>query len=189
MSIFRKKIKFLLLFLFVPIFAGAFSVDKIPNVPVRDDFVLFPAKIEMEMSSGGEAFADIKVLNRSGERSDFYIGLENKEAENGIDFKAYSTIDKSIFSLEHGEQADIKLHIKLPLSFNQKNAGGIVFVSSERSGLQKNSGTKILARLGSVVNIKVVEKKQEDESLDINYFLIIFILLISFYFLRKWKRN
>lgn len=183
---FKKIIKFTFIFFLLPSISSAFTVTQMSDVPVKGDFVLFPAKINLTMSAEQTAVGKINILNRSGESSNFYIDLENREDEAGLNFSDYSSVDNNNFTLQHGEKIEVDLNIKFPYNFGQKDAGGIVFVSSQKTDeAQKTSGAKVIARLGSRVEIDIVEKEKPSS---VRIF-IVFVLLVLFYLARKWKRK
>jgi hypothetical protein len=72
---------YLLLFLLFPSFSHAFEIQQLGNVPVVDDYVVGPGKIELLMDPGETVTRELKITNRSGRILSISIEVEDFTGE------------------------------------------------------------------------------------------------------------
>ncbi|MEI6296994.1 MAG: hypothetical protein WCO84_05100 [bacterium] len=159
----------------------AFSTVKLLGVPVAKDFVMSPAKVEVQINPGQKITREVFVLNRSGEDAEFDVKVEGVEAVgDGISVaREFSdkylldkfSIDKNKFILSHGEQATFLVTINIPADYRGRSFNEAVLVSSQRlSDIYNPNSTKIITQLGSIFFVKVSGKDvQSGEISDFKY--------------------
>ncbi len=149
----KKELFYLIsLLLLLPFSLYAFSVERLGDVPVVNDFVISPAKVEFDIRPGENIIKNILVTNRSGEKATFWIEFEKLEMGEGSRSLAefmHSSVRE--FSLFHGETANISISINIPNDEKSGGMYGVVLISSKRSSVKDNSGgANIITRAGSV---------------------------------------
>jgi len=166
---FKNKKIFIIIVLFFGInFSHAFNIKKVETPTDKNDFVLFPAKTEIEILPGERVIKEFTVTNRSTEKADFSIefeGLEQPEDPFGPantvpgDRRASSALkflDTEIeeFTLSPGEQATFFVSVGVPGNTKPGSYSGVILVSSSFRGF--GGGTNhIISRVGSLIFIKV----------------------------------
>lgn len=152
-----------------PLSALAIEISRVSEVPVKNDILLKPAKVEIKMAKGDKTTTYIDIVNRMGEEGIFEIGVEDfspaTDPDGGVildksidglnsSLKRYIKIERLSFTLSHGEQARIPVIIDLPTDINTNGLYGVVLVSG--SPLKNKQGTtRVITRLGSLFFVKV----------------------------------
>jgi len=161
--------------------------ETIPDMEVKNDFVLSGGKIEVEMSAGEKADREITITSRLGREMTFHIGTEDFRGSNSPDDPAavllgdergpYSLKDYihpaiTEFNLNHGERIRIPFTIDIPENAAPGGLYGslVVWASNpEKQGEVKNESAegqvKVISRLASLIFVKVKGDAKEDGSL------------------------
>ncbi len=168
---FRKKYLFiyfpLILSLLVPISLFATNISRLSGVPVKNDIVLMPARVEISLKQGEKSSKYINVTNRLGKDAIFKVEVEDfaPSDDGGVDLdktidglksslKKYISVDSTEFSLAHGEQAHISVTIDLPKNIGPGGLYAVVLISG--TPLQNEPGAaKVITRLGAMFFVKV----------------------------------
>jgi len=122
---------------------AAFPVESVDPV-VRNDFVIGPGKVELEMSPGDAVETEITVTNRMGESKTFRIEIEDMTGSQdpntpvvllGDDrgpytLRDYVSVPVYEFTLEHGTRARIPVTVSLPVDAEPGGRYGSVLVST-----------------------------------------------------------
>ena len=158
-----------------PISALAIEVRSFSDIPIKNDIVLGPAKVELRIDEGHDHTTYLDVLNRTGSPSVISLDVEDFLSDNETggavlnksinapsisSLSPYVTVPKDIFVLEHGQQAHIPIEITIPRDLSPRGLYGAVLVSAVP---QNNVGgaTKVVTRLGSLFFVKVNGKIKE----------------------------
>jgi len=154
---------FVLFFILAPFVVAAFNVERI-TVPMRGDFVLQPAKIEVSLLPDASAEREIFVTNRMGATGVFSLSVEDFAASDNPDegavlqkssgFSNFISYSKEQFTLSHGERARIPVKVFVPNKTEPGEIFGALLVSgalSDRAG----GAAKITSRVGALFFVKV----------------------------------
>jgi hypothetical protein len=153
----------------IPYGTSAVEISRVSGVPIKNDIVLSPAKVELSLEQGTKISRYLTVVNRTGQDAIFEISVEDfspsDDPDGGVvldktiiglqsSLKKYISFDQKSFSLSHGEQARIPITIDLPKNVSPGGLYGAVLVSS--APLKNEAGaTKVITRLGSLFFIKI----------------------------------
>ena len=158
-----------LLFWLAPFLLFAFEVTTFPDVPVKSDILLTPAKAEMILSPGAKSSRHVTVLNRTGQEIKFSVDVEDFASPTDSDgsvildreidglsssLKRYISVDTSSFVLSHGQQASLLVTVNLPKDVSSGGLYSAVLVSGVPSK-DLIGATRIVNRLGALFFVKV----------------------------------
>lgn len=157
------------LFYIIPLGVSALEISRFSDVPVKNDIVLSPAKVEISLDAGVQSVQYLNILNRMGQDAVFGVEVEDFAASedpsevvaldktvSGLEssLKKYITIDRSQFTLSHGEEARIPVTISLPKKIPSGGLYAAVLISG--APLKNASGSaRVVTRLGSMFFVKV----------------------------------
>lgn len=136
------------LFLFSWLFvfgASAASIDNMPQMPVVNDYVVGPGKVELLASPGQTIIKNITVTNRFGREKNFQLELEDfKGSKQGgvvlellgplkgpYSLKDFLKPEVSDFTLQHGERITIPVSITIPQDSVPGGLYGSVIVTAK----------------------------------------------------------
>lgn len=148
------------------------SVEKMKDVPVKNDFPVGPSQISIEASPGDVIKKEIQVDNRAGEKRDFHVEIEDFEGSNTspdqtvllqgdkvgrYGAKEWFSIEKKDFSIEHGDRQYLDVTIKIPQDADAGDHYTSVLVSMIPKDTEKKEGTnvRITSRAGILFFIKI----------------------------------
>lgn len=120
-----------------------FPVESIDPV-VRNDFVIGPGKVELEVAPGEAVETEITVANRMGEPKTFRIAVEDMTGSHEVGaavillgddrgpytLRDYISAPVYEFTLEHGTRARIPITVSLPADAEPGGRYGSVLVST-----------------------------------------------------------
>jgi len=170
---------FAVFFLFSSSNALAFEVINLPETPVKDDFVVSPARAEIVMKPGESITKYVTVLNRFGSDYNFTITVEDfsPDAESGnpilnenspgisdFSLKKYVKPDADKFFLRQGSRATIAVDIAVPKSTSAGGRYAVILIGASPKTAD-DTPTTILARIGSLLLVKVEGSVVEDGQL------------------------
>jgi hypothetical protein len=167
---------FFLFFLLAPPSAHALE-KKSTNVELTGDYVLSPAKIEVELEAGETATRTILIRNRDQETVDFELDIEDFKGSTsseksvvllGEDVGPYSLkdyVDPEVgeFSLEPGEEIILPVQIAIPEDAEPGGLYGSVLVKNKPD--PQASGAQTISRIGSLLFVRVEGEVTEAGSL------------------------
>jgi hypothetical protein len=155
--------------------AYTYTVEKHPEAPVENRFVVGPAKIELTVGVGETRETIISVENRMGKKQTFVISFEdfigsrnsdetvvllgNAKSETSLRDSLY--VEKKEISLEQGERALIPVTVSIS---GKENAGGkfgavVVSATKNNNGIEANdrayTGATIIGRIAALFFVTV----------------------------------
>ncbi|MFZ2193782.1 MAG: hypothetical protein WAV31_06060 [Candidatus Moraniibacteriota bacterium] len=175
----QKKLFFssLIIFLFAGLFLStsnslADRVEKMKEVPVKNDFPVGPSQIEIEANPGEVIKKEIQIDNRAGEKRDFHIEVEDFEGSNTnpdqtvllqgekggrYGAKDWFSLEKKDFSIEHGDRQYLDVTIEIPENADAGDHYTSVLVSMIPREVEKKEGSnvRITSRAGILFFIKI----------------------------------
>ena len=160
---------FVLFFVCTPNVFG-YTVENIPSVDVRSDFVVGPGKFELEINPGESKTVEIIVTNRMGDTRTFNITTEDfRGSQNTQDtvvllgedrgpysLKDYVSVPEQSFVLEHAQRATIPITISVPADAEPGGLYGSLLINtaSKPTGKPGPSST-IVARIGTLFFVTI----------------------------------
>lgn len=147
-----------------------YTVEKLPNETIFNDFVVGPGKTELVLSPGESAVTELTIANRLGERRVFRFEMEDMTgsktgaqavvllgSERGpYTLKDYIQLPQLEIELEHAERARIPVRVSLPGNAEPGGRYGSVVVSviSKAGGNGSQTGaapaSAIVSRIGAL---------------------------------------
>lgn len=146
---------------------------------VFNDFVVGPAKVELDLEPGTEKTVELSITNRMGEPRSFTLSVEDAQGSDdpnatvallGDDRGPYSLRDyvsfpEQSFVLQHGERARVPVTISVPDDASAGGHYGSVLVTTTASDdAEGGNGAVIVSRIGALFFVTVegdVEKSGE----------------------------
>ena len=158
-----------LLFCFAPLPLFALEIKRLPGIPVRNDILLSPARVELSLDPGDRSVRYLNIVNRTGKDVAFKLSIEDfspsDDPRGGVvldktiagirsSLKEYISVDSSQFILAHGEQARIPVTVLIHKDVRPGGLYAAVIISS--APLKESSGAaKVVTRLGALFFVKV----------------------------------
>lgn len=163
--------------------AAPYSVEKLPDATVYNDFVVGPGKYQVELKPGESKTVNLVVSNRLGKLKTFQIQIEDftgsrdlqkavvlLDGEKGpYSLKDYLKIDSKTFSINNAERVTIPVTISLPTDAQPGGLYGSVVISTVTTGEEQvlqgeNSAgvSPVITRIGSLMFIRVAGDVKED---------------------------
>ncbi len=71
------RLLLVVLFLFLPDSLFALEIRSTPAIPIKNDTVLSPAKVELSLKPGSEVIQYLNVTNRTGREMSFNLDIED----------------------------------------------------------------------------------------------------------------
>lgn len=157
-------------------FGLAYQIEDLTAIPIENDFVLGPGKIELLVNSGDEYIRELLITNRLGRTMNFKIEIEDFKGsrnpqevtillgqERGpYSLKDYLKPEITEFVLAHGQRMILPIKISIPIDAEPGGLYGTVLVSAyssltpEEIEKEKTKGQiSIISRLGTLFFIKV----------------------------------
>ncbi len=148
-------------------------VEQMKEVPVRNDFPVGPSQISIEAKPGDVIKKEIQIDNRTGEKREFRIEIEdfegstdnpketvllqgNKTGKYGA--KEWLSLQKYDFSIKHGERQYLDVTIKIPENADVGDHYASVLVSmipKENIENKERPNVRITSRAGILFFIKI----------------------------------
>jgi len=180
-STYIKIITALLILMLLPVFLYAFTIQDV-SVEEQGDFILEPAKIEVELSAGESMTKSIVITNRTGETRTFNIEIEdftgsqdpsrtvvllgNKEGPYTL--RDYLKPEVREFVIKSKQKIILPVTITAPFDAEPGGRYGSILVSSYSPGNIEEgaSGTKVISRLGALFFVRVSGDVNEEGALE-----------------------
>lgn len=162
---------------------SAYEIENL-DMPVENDIVLGPGKIELQLDPGQKAKAELIITNRMGKMREFTVEIEDfkgshdpqkaiefmGEAEGPYSLKNYLSPEISEFVLSHGQRIRLPFEISIPEDAEPGGLYGAVLVSASdpedlNSAVEKEKAEgqmKLITRIASLVFIRVNGEVTED---------------------------
>ncbi len=180
----EKKLAFLSVFLFFVFFGISFSpvhayTIENSHASMSGDFVLSPAKVEININPGETATRTISVTNRVDKTVHFGVQVEDFEGSNDpnktvvllgnktgpYSLKNYIKPEVTDFTLKPGERITLPISISVPKNEEPGGLYGSVLVRNlPTSGA---SGAQTVSRLGALFFVRVNGKAKESGQLKV----------------------
>ncbi|MDO8493598.1 MAG: carboxypeptidase-like regulatory domain-containing protein [bacterium] len=159
----------LAIFCLIPQSLFAIEIHRAPGVPVKNDILLSPSKVELSLDPGGSVVKYLNVQNRTGKDMIFKIEVEDfspsDEPYGGVildrtikglnsSLKKYIKVESAEFLMSQGEQARIPVTVSLPKNISPGGLYAAVLISG--TAVKGEAGAaKVVTRLGSLFFVKV----------------------------------
>lgn len=163
--------------------SGPYSIEKLPDSTVYDDFVVGPGKYQVELKPGETKVVNLIVSNRLGKEKAFQIQIEDfkgtrdlgrpvvlLDGEKGpYSLKDYLKIASTTFKIDNAERITIPVNISIPTDAQPGGLYGSVVISTVTTGDEQvlqgeNSAgvSPVITRIGSLLFIRVAGDVKED---------------------------
>jgi hypothetical protein len=145
----KKKVFFitigLLLFFSLSENSLAYKKEKYPD-KVENRFIVTPVRYDLKLKPGQEIIEKVIVVNRLGEREDFFAEIEGFDNQNKGNLN--SSVDwikpeLEKFSLDQGERIEFDLKINVPENLSPAGYYANLIVSNQRNSQEDERGQKI----------------------------------------------
>jgi hypothetical protein len=173
------KKNFLLIFLFclLPLFTLAFSIEEIPHLETKGDFLLGPGKTEIWLNPGEKATREVSVTNRLGKKTNFKVEVQDfigsrdskeiilwTEEETPYSLKNFLKPEIEEFTLSHGQKITIPVEISIPSEASPGGYYGAVIISAlpEKKEGEGKPQVEIIPRLANLFFVRVKGEVKED---------------------------
>jgi len=157
--------------IFLPLSAGAYKIEALPNIAVSGDYVLNQTKTEVKLDPGEKSEKSITIVNRSGQDLSFALSVEDfsataKANENiellgnnagSYSLKDYLKPEASSFILHHGEQMTMPVYISLPENAQPGALYGAVIIAAKpaNAGINTSNKVNVVSRLASLFFVRI----------------------------------
>lgn len=158
-----------------PVSALAYSVQDLPVVEDKGDFVLGPGKTELFMNPGEKLTKELMITNRLGKDMDFKIDIEDLGGTKSVDepvkllgsdkgpysLKDYLRPEVTEFHLKHGQRIFFNVEVEIPEDAEPGGLYGAVLVSTNPSEIKGEGqettvvGARVVTRLGTLFFVRV----------------------------------
>lgn len=167
----KKNTKMAIKFFFVLVFTLviftnmvlAITIENQENVPIEKNFIVGPAKMEINVAAGETKTIFFTVQNRTGLTQDFEISFEDFVGsanpgetvqllglgESSRTLKDYIFIEDNKFTLQHGDRAIVPVTISIPVGIPSGGRFASVIVSAVSKNM--NFGSEERASTGAIV--------------------------------------
>jgi hypothetical protein len=167
--------------------AAPYSVEKLPDETVYNDFVVGPGKYQVEIKPGESKVVNMIVSNRLGTEKAFqiqtedFVGSRNTQAtvmllgsERGpYSLKDYLSFASTTFTIGHSERITIPVTVSIPTDAQPGGLYGSVVISTVTSpqdqvleGQSSAGVSPIVTRIGSLFFIRVTGDVKEELTLE-----------------------
>jgi len=165
------------------VFAAPYSIEKLPDATVYNDFVVGPGKYQVELNPGESKVINIIVTNRLGKDKSFQIQIEDFKGTRDItrpvilldgekgpySLKDYLNLASSTFSMGNAERVTVPVTVKIPTDAQPGGLYGSIVISTVTTGGEpevkagERAGVSpVITRIGSLLFIRVAGKVKED---------------------------
>ena len=166
--------------------AAPYSVEKLPDTTVYNDFVVGPGKYQVEMRPGESKVVNLIVTNRLGKDKTFQIQTEDFTGSRDVEktvvllngergpysLKDYLSMASTTVVIGHAERVTIPVTVSVPTDAQPCGLYGSVVISTVTTGTeqvpegQSSIGTSpIVTRIGSLFFIRVAGEVKEELNL------------------------
>ncbi|NTV44887.1 MAG: DUF916 domain-containing protein [Candidatus Yonathbacteria bacterium] len=164
---------------FLPAVALAYTITN-TSAPIRGDFVLEPAKIEIVADPGHQSVTEMRVTNRTNEALTYYVSIEDTKGsdnpqspimlmgseEGPYSLRDYIKPEIDTFTLRPGEQIALPVTVTIPGDAEPGGLYGSVLFESRSEGDIKASGSHTISRLGALLFVRVSGEVKEEGALE-----------------------
>lgn len=143
-------------------------------MPVENNFIVGPAKIELAVAAGDSKTTTLLIENRTGKKQTFKISFEDFVAGSGdsavsllgtetskTSLKNLLSVEKDTFTLNHGERLSLPVTVSIPANSTPggKFASVLVSAIAETNRVTESesayTGSLVLGRVGSLFFVTV----------------------------------
>jgi hypothetical protein len=147
--------------------------------PVRGDFVLEPAKIELFVDPGHKSTTELQVTNRTAGPLTFSVSVEDMvgsddpmrpvlllgDKRGPYSLRDYMTPEVNTFTLESGERITLPVTVSIPEDAEPGGLYGSVLFESKSFGQDANA-SRTISRLGALLFVRVNGDVAENGALE-----------------------
>jgi len=165
------------------VFAAPYSIEKLPDSTVYNDFVVGPGKNEVNIKPGETKTVNVIVTNRLGKNKTFQIQIEDFKGSRDVEkpvilldgekgpysLKDYLKVSSMTFSMGNAERVTIPVTIRIPSDAQPGGLYGSLVVSTITTGEEQvlegesSAGVSpVVTRIGSLLFIRVPGEVKED---------------------------
>lgn len=162
---------------------SAYTIEKLPNITVSNDFFVGPTENELFLDPGQKAVRQLTITSRLGREMKFVISTEDftgsktgetatvllGEEKGPYSLKDYLKPEISEFTLQHGEKMVLPIEIIIPEDAEPSGRYGAVLISAiptatelEAEAGEAAAGIKVRARIASLYLVRVKGEVQEN---------------------------
>lgn len=170
-------------FIATAVSAAPYTIEKLPDATVYNDFVVGPGKYQVELNPGDSKTINIIVTNRLGRDKAFQIQIEDFKGSRDIStpvilldgekgpysLKDYLKIASSTFSMGNGERVTVPVTVNIPTDAQPGGLYGSIVISTITTGDEQVPGngnsagvSPVVTRIGSLLFIRVSGVVKED---------------------------
>lgn len=154
-----SKIKLLLISTFFIIGnVSAFTIEKNDDA-VEGRFVVSPARIDYNLAAGDSINIEMVVVNRLGERKDFFVKAgalgEGEEDPGNEKSKDWFSFEKDEFTLDQGERAKFDVSINIPENTKSSGYYNSILVGTKGENAKSKDQIMIVSQIGVPVLLTV----------------------------------
>lgn len=159
-----------------------FSIEKLPDTTIYNDFVVGPGKYQVDVKPGDTATVNLIVTNRLGIDKTFQIQTEDFTGSRDLErtvvlldnergpysLKDYIRIATTTFTIGNAERATIPVTVRIPTDAQPGGLYGSVVVSTVTSPSDQVRGGRstgvnpLITRIGSLFFVRVAGEVNED---------------------------
>jgi hypothetical protein len=154
----------------------AYQIETLPSTEVKNDIVLGPGKIEVDLAPGESATKMIYFTNRTGRTVNFTVNVEDfkgsRDPNQGTIFmgdqkgpyslKDYLKPDTWTFTLDQGQRMDLPVTIDIPQDAEPGGKYGVVFATAQPPAIAEDGSAQgpspvvsIASRVGTLFFVRV----------------------------------
>ncbi len=154
---------------------SAFQVERNPNVSIENNFIVGPAKVELEIEAGSSKTVNLVVENRTGRDEVFEISFEDfvassvagetvtllGDATSKTSLKDFFFTEKKSFVLSHGDRLVLPVVVNVPTNVAPGGKFASVVVSAVASSTRVTesdrsyTGAAVLGRVATLFFVTV----------------------------------
>jgi hypothetical protein len=162
----------------MPFIASAYTISS-TSAPIRGDFVLEPAKVELTVAPGDITETELRMVNRTEETLNFTIDIEDTKGsddasrsvillgdeEGPYPLRAMVRPEINSFTLKSQEEIRLPVTILIPEDIEPGGHYGSVLFESSSAG-DTNTGSRTVSRLGALFFVRVEGEVEEEGTLE-----------------------
>lgn len=163
--------------------AAPYSIEKLPDKTVYNDFVVGPGKYQVDLKPGESKVVNVVVTNRLGKDRTFEIQIEDfkgsRDPEKTVilldgqqgpySLKDYLKIASSTFTIGNADRITVPIHINIPTDAQPGGLYGSIVIGTVTTGKEQvlegesSAGiSPIVTRIGSLFFVRVAGEVKED---------------------------
>lgn len=148
--------------------------------PLKGDFVLNPAKVELTVSPGSSTVVDLQITNRDAHTRQFTVSTEDTAGSSDPSvpivllgdkvgpwsFRSNLIPEAQSFTLQPGEQAELPVTVTVPPNADPGGKYASVIISNSSPTADGSAGSQTVARLTALFFVRIPGQAQEGGDLE-----------------------